>query len=481
MSKRNKIITALASFTMCLALIIFLVINFFSKDTPPDHSSELYQKLYKTFTLLGGSDLDNTKTIKKNLHNLLDSPNEGTINFEITSLPGNKSLEHFGITANYQNDTAKKTAVAMINTDFKDIKLLSGRFELEDTVLKASIPSLYKGIITLDTLGLSDRLNNSVMGIFIKDLIDINVFDKINYDNIFKGDISDIFESIDYNKFSLNVVNEFTNLYEDDAKIIKDNIYTIKEENGDFTFVIKNKAIKLLIIDIGNYIFEGETPCKLIDLYLTQEYRANSQISKYYSLEDYKKTYKNNLKDSVSDTTALLADVINFNINVSVTIDKNGRIDKITYNKGDENIALDLCIDFIYTDNSCDFTSYVNATLASTDYRFDFSKEHKVLSDTSESVFFTAKTGENTNTLSITYDYEDISKSSCKTDIVFSLMTNDVTKATAALNADIHTLSYDIIPMSGKELDVMNMSFKDLKSLLTEIQTNFESLERMFK
>ena len=230
-----------------------------------------------------------------------------------------------------------------------------------------------------------------------------------------------------------------------------------------------------------NYIFEGETPCKLIDLYLTQEYRANSQISKYYSLEDYKKTYKNNLKDSVSDTTALLADVINFNINVSVTIDKNGRIDKITYNKGDENIALDLCIDFIYTDNSCDFTSYVNATLASTDYRFDFSKEHKVLSDTSESVFFTAKTGENTNTLSITYDYEDISKSSCKTDIVFSLMTNDVTKATAALNADIHTLSYDIIPMSGKELDVMNMSFKDLKSLLTEIQTNFESLERMFK
>ena len=177
----------------------------------------------------------------------------------------------------------------------------------------------------------------------------------------------------------------------------------------------------------------------------------------------------------------MLADVINFNINVSVTIDKNGRIDKITYNKGDENIALDLCIDFIYTDNSCDFTSYVNATLASTDYRFDFSKEHKVLSDTSESVFFTAKTGENTNTLSITYDYEDISKSSCKTDIVFSLMTNDVTKATAALNADIHTLSYDIIPMSGKELDVMNMSFKDLKSLLTEIQTNFESLERMFK
>lgn len=477
MSKRKKILGVTAIVLVIIACVIIFFPNK-KKSYNDTNSAKLYEKIYNAFFTLGKSDLENTDKIKQNIHSIINNSNEGSINFEITELPNNKALEHFGITASYQSDKKNKAASAIFNTDYKDIRLLSGKVMLKDTILKLAVPSLYKGTIKLDTDGLSDRLNNSLLGVFVKEYIDISKFDNINYNSLFNENLSKMFEDIDYNKLTSVLVSEFTQCYEDDAKVIRNNIYTVMEENGDFTFVIKAKAMKTLVKDIGTFIFDGKTPSAILDFYIEQNYKANKEIAKYYDLSEYKKTYRNNLSDSITEATMVISDLINFDVNILIELDEQGRIYKISYCDGNESLKLDLCVDLTYTKNSCDLTGRIKLTLASDAYEFNFSKSHEVLSEASEKISLYFDTMGNSNELSLTYDYKDISKKNVKLDTLIDFSQNNKTVASAKMTADIQKLSYDILEMSGDELDVMNMSFKKLKALVEEIQKNLESLKR---
>lgn len=409
--------------------------------------------------------------------------------------------EYAGTMADFslKKNHASKVAAGDIRISYKGIPFFSAKASVSNQKLKLMIPKLYNGLLSVDTTDLSSKISNSMLSMFIPEDIDLSVLDNLDYDNIFTPD------NYEYlSKAHIFLINDFKKLYPDDIELINKNVTVDKVEDG-YILTIKKAAIKTFVSDFGNYLFDSPLLQAAMNQYLRQVYLSDPHISDYFEYEDYKEQYVNSVRGTVTSTTYIIADLINFDMEFHFVCDEAGRITGIFYSDGNNDLSLDLKFDFSPTRYSANMDGYIDLNIMSDHYKLQINRS---IEDTDSSV--TDSINISTSQFDIHYLANLYKESDSVDRTVYGTIDNNTFNVCSktefsfltdkkvgysnhletSINsnkifsfdstADMAPARDDVMELSGDERSILDMKLTELYSLVSEITDNINTLKGQF-
>lgn len=404
-----------------------------------------------------------------------------------------------GLHATLQKNDSSKEAWLDARGDYRGISLISGRASLTGSVLRLQVPKIYKNILVLDTEALSELADNSIISIAISQLLDPSILKNLNYD-VLLGEKS----LLDFRNVLRHLAAEFQELYPEDYETINKNITVTRTASG-YTLTLKEKALKIFVSDIGNFLFDSSTIHSIWVTYLNQKYKTDPYLSEYYSLAEYREQYLSVTRESVTDTTNIIADLIHFDVPVEFQLDDSGNICSISYEQKNDNLSVVLNMLFTPTGNALDCTGLFSVNVLDTMYEMQFSKDTKI-SDSDLTLSVAASAKQDGKTLfssdivslldkksleqTITYTgFYDSDTVACSTAIDWSKKTgkqldillqhlniqmNQTVLLSLSGECSISPLDAGVSSLKGKEYDILNLNLSQLRRIVSEITENLK-------
>lgn len=503
--KKKRIIAITAFMAIAVSAgILFAALRRQNYNNHIDYRQELTSKCTELVSALLHSEIDGYLGLET-IASSMGGSSRTALDISLNSFQESEDYSGLGLRLDIQKNNPSKQALISAGFDFRNVALLSGRLYIEDSLIKLQVPKLYKDILTVDTAAFSGDADKSVLGNMLENLIDLSLIQNLNYDTLFGSKIS---WSSDMPVIRL--VSEFQELYPDDWDTISQNI-TVTKAQDFYTLTLKAEAMKIFVTDLGNFLFESPRIHRGFSRYLEQKYKTDPHISSYYTLEEYQKQYLSAARESVTDTANIIADLINFDISVNFHLDASGKISRISYRQGNENLSADLEFQFTPVGNTADMTGCFFVTVMDTEYGFHLKKETTV-SDSRIALDWSAdwekeqeikgtaslasvlEKADNMQNIRFSFSGEDsgffqgaLSYDMPADDHIavflsdFTVSMNNRTLISLTGSYDLTSLDNEISLPKGKEYDILNLKMTELAEIISKITGNLEKLKGQFK